>query len=165
MYTYVYDTANRLASATDANVTTTYAYNGKGDRLQQTVNGVTTNYTLDLNAGLTQVLADGPDAQHPSNIYTYGRGRIAQTLVTPGNLTPDTSYFLGDALGSVRQLADATGDITLARNYTPYGEVMTSAGSGETSYSFTGEMADSYTGLLYLRARYYQPCNFCLIPL
>ena len=30
-----------------------YGYNGLGDRLRQTVNGVTTEYTLDLAAGLT----------------------------------------------------------------------------------------------------------------
>ena len=33
--------------------------NGIGDRLSQTVNGVPTNYILDLNAGLTQVLDNG----------------------------------------------------------------------------------------------------------
>jgi YD repeat-containing protein len=37
----------------------TYAYDGLGNRYQQTVNGATTTYTLDLASGLTQVLADG----------------------------------------------------------------------------------------------------------
>ena len=106
---YVYDSAreasrrgNRLISV---NGTTTYSYNGLGDRLTQ--NG--TQYTLDLNAGLTQVLDDG------TNIYTYGIGRVAQADTS-------TEYFLGDALGSVRQLTDASGAITLAKSYAPYGE-------------------------------------------
>lgn len=43
-----------------------------GDRLSQ--NGV--NYTLDLNASLTQVLNDG------TNTYLYGLGRIAQVNTT-----------------------------------------------------------------------------------
>ena len=77
-----------------------YQYNGLGDRLSQTVNAQTTNYTLDLNAGLTQVLNDG------TNSYLYGNGRIAQTAGAT------TEYFLGDALGSVRQLTDAQGEIT-----------------------------------------------------
>lgn len=64
--TYAYDSANRLISV---NGTESYTYNGLGDRLTQ--NGV--QYTLDLNAGLTQVLDDG------TNTYTYGLGRIAQT--------------------------------------------------------------------------------------
>ena len=107
--TYTYDAANRLSSFTSPTDSTTYAYNGLGDRLQQTVNGVTTNYTLDLNAGLTQVLEDGTYA------YTYGVGRIAQQQGT----APE--YFLGDALGSVRQMTDQTGAITYARTYDPYG--------------------------------------------
>jgi hypothetical protein len=77
-----------------------YQYNGLGDRLSQTVNGVTTNYTLDLNTGLTQALSDG------TNTYIYGLGRIAQVNTT-------TEYFLGDALGSVCQLTDPSSDITL----------------------------------------------------
>jgi YD repeat-containing protein len=60
---YAYDSANRLISVT-GNSTSEYAYNGLGDRLQQTVDGVPTNYTLDLNARLTQVLSDG------TNTYT-----------------------------------------------------------------------------------------------
>ena len=135
---YAYDSANRLSSVTNGqSAVTSYQYNGLGDRLTQ--NGV--QYTLDLNAGLTQVLADG------TNVYTYGLGRIAQT----GN---STEYFLGDALGSVRQLTAGNGDITLAKSYSPYGEVMSSNGSGTSPFAYTGEQQDA-SGLTYLRARYY----------
>ncbi|MDX9864023.1 MAG: DUF6531 domain-containing protein, partial [Anaerolineaceae bacterium] len=90
VFTYTYDAMNRLASATDGVDTYAYAYNASGDRLQQTVNAVPTNYTLDLAAGLAQVLDDG------TNAYLYGRDRIAQED-TNGML-----YFIPDALGSVR---------------------------------------------------------------
>jgi YD repeat-containing protein len=57
---YTYDAANRLTAVTVINggpsSVTEYAYNGLGDRLSQTVNGQVTNYTLDLNAGLTNRL-------------------------------------------------------------------------------------------------------------
>lgn len=65
-----------------------------------------------------------------------------------------TEYFLGDALGSVRQLTDASGDITLAKQYDPYGSVAQSVGSGESIYAYTGEQTD-ISGMTYLRARYY----------
>jgi len=39
--------------------TSTYTYDGLGNRHQQTVNGETTTYALDLAPGLTQVLEDG----------------------------------------------------------------------------------------------------------
>ncbi len=94
-----------------------------------------------MNAGLTQVLSDG------TNTYLYGNGRISQHAT-------QTEYFLGDALGSVRQLADAAGAVTLTKSYAPYGDVSQSVGTSQTSYAFTGEARDA-NGLTYLRARYY----------
>lgn len=125
---------------------TTYGniYNGQGDRLRQTVNGVPTTYVLDLNAGLTQVLSDG------SNTYLYGTSRIAEKQ------TGGWRYYAGDALGSVRQLVDNTGAVTLAKSYQPFGTPLTSVGTGTTMYGFTGEQRDP-TGLVYLRARFYSP--------
>jgi RHS repeat-associated protein len=137
--TYAYDAANRL-TAISGQQSAVYGYNGLGDRLSQ--NGV--DYTLDLNAGLTQVLSDG------TNTYLYGVDRITQVNTT----TLVTDYFLGDALGSVRQLTDATGEITLAKSYQPYGEMLASVGNGASPFAFTGEQQD-VSGLTYLRARYY----------
>ena len=151
-YTYAYNTAraasqsaardNRLTAVNASGLTIGYTYNGLGDRLSQFKDGVTTHHTLDLNAGLTQVLQDG------TNTYLYGVNRIAQVAGT------QTGYFLPDALGSVRQMTDAYGDITLTQSYTPYGEVLYSKGTAATDYAFTGESYDPQTGLVYLRARY-----------
>ena len=139
--TYTY-TNNKLSSITSGTQYITFQYNGLGDRVSQTVNGLTTHYTLDLNAGLTQVLADG------TNTYLYGYDRIAQFSAS------ETGYFLGDALGSVRQMTDASGAVTLMRNYEPFGSLLNSYGNGEFLYGYTGEQADS-TGLIFLRSRYY----------
>ena len=67
-------------------------------------------------------------------------------------------YFLGDKLGSVRQLTGESGGITLAQYFEPYGDVLASAGTGGSIYGYTGEIGDQ-TGLTYLRARYYAPEN------
>ena len=64
----------------------------------------------------------------------------------------EISYFLGDALGSVRQMTDETGTVTLARTYDPYGNVTSTGGTSSTSYGFTGETTDT-SGLVYLRAQ------------
>ena len=117
---YVYDSANRLKSMTQGVNTSTFGYNGLGDRLTQ--NGV--HYTLDLNTGLTQVLNDG------TNNYVYGLGRILQ-------VNTSTEYFLGDALGSVRQLANNTGAITYAKSYDPYGVVASASGVSQSAYGYT----------------------------
>ena len=72
-----------------------YEYNGLGDRLKQIVDDVTTNYTLDLNSGLTQVLSEG------GNFYLYGLGRIGEQGGGQWN------YHLADDFGSLRQLGES----------------------------------------------------------
>jgi YD repeat-containing protein len=141
---YQYDYANRLVSVNTQERGVGFVYNGLGDRYQQTVDGITTTYALDLNAGLTQVLSDG------DTTYLYGLARLAQ------DGDGYAEYYLGDALGSVRQLVEGDGVVTYAASYAPYGEVLASAGEGESVYGYTGEAVD-VTGLVYLRARYYAP--------
>jgi hypothetical protein len=131
---YTYDAANQLTAMSGPFGSSTFAYNGMGDRLSQ--NGV--NYTLDLNSGLTQVLSDG------TNQYLYGVGRISQvnttTLIT--DIVPLRDYFLTDALGSVRQLTDSQGEVTRVNAYEPYGSVSQSAGNGTSPVAYTGEQVD-----------------------
>jgi RHS repeat-associated protein len=105
---------------------------------------LTTKYT----ALMTTPLASGKMVSHS---YLYGVNRIAQVSET------QTGYFLPDALGSVRQMADEEGEITLAQSYTPYGEVLASEGTAQTAYAFSGEIYDTSTNLLFLRARFYSP--------
>ncbi|MDX1601158.1 MAG: RHS repeat-associated core domain-containing protein, partial [Anaerolineales bacterium] len=130
-----------------------FAYNGLGDRLQQAVDGVPTNYTLDINRGLTQVLADG------TNTYLYGPSTGSGQGLRIGEEQPGGwQYHHGDALGSVRQLTNDSAAVSLTRAYKPFGSTLTSTGSASTNYAFTGEWADG-TGLVYLRARYLDPAQ------
>jgi len=125
------------------------AYNGDGARLRQVTNGVPTTYTLDLAAPLVQVLAqqDGSGMTR----YLYGVTRVGEQQLA------GWVYHLPDALGSVRQLADGSAQVALARGYMPYGEVLWSAGEGDSKYGFTGEAFDASVGMVFLRARYYGP--------
>ena len=151
--TYTYDSANRLISFVSPSGTVSYRYNGLGDRLQETVNGQTTTFTMDLALDLTQALDDGAHA------YLYGYGRIAQEDET------DTEYFLGDALGSVRQLSDAAGAITLAWTYDPYGVVSATSGAGQTSYGYTDKYQDSCNKITFVFRRTQIACPFQTITL
>jgi RHS repeat-associated protein len=139
---YSYDPANRLRTVDQGATSYTFIYDGLGNRVAQYVTGgADYDYTLDLAAGLTQVLDDG------TNTYLYGRSRI-------GEQQPEGwQYHLGDALGSVRELTASTGTVGLARSYEPFGRVMATFGSDSSAYSFTGEQMDG-TGLTFLRARY-----------
>jgi len=66
-------------------------------------------------------------------------------------------YVLPDHLGSVRQLSNAGGQVTLAQSYDPFGVLFESAGSGASEFRYTGEWWNDAAKLLYLRARYYEP--------
>jgi RHS repeat-associated protein len=67
------------------------------------------------------------------------------------------------SLGSVRQLTDSTGAVTLARTYDPgacpecneWGVVTSATGPSASGYGFTGEYQSA--DLVYLRARHYAP--------
>jgi RHS repeat-associated protein len=67
-----------------------------------------------------------------------------------------TEYFGYDGLGSVRQTLDSSGGLLFDQVFDPYGNPYASAGTSSTSWGFTGEMEDS-NGLIFLRARYYNP--------
>ncbi|KAA3646530.1 MAG: RHS repeat-associated core domain-containing protein [Chloroflexi bacterium] len=83
--------------------------------------------------------------------YLYGRGRI-------GEYNSDEEQWLyhhADAMGSVRQLGDASQEIIFSQSYDPYGMSTVTAGS-ESNYGYTGQWTDA-NDLVHLRARYYAP--------
>ncbi len=124
--TYTYDQANRLKEKTRGATVYTFAYNGVGDRLSQTVGVTTTHYVLDPAAGLTQVLADG------TNTYLYGNDRLAQYQTA-------MQYFGADGLGSLRQIIDASGQVVGSSRYDPFGNVMSQSGAATSIFAFAGE--------------------------
>ncbi len=144
--TYTWDRANRMLTAPN---NTSYTYDGLGNRTQQTTNRVVTNYLLDLQPGLTKVLAatTGTNTDH----YIHApRGLHAME-----SHAGDWSYMAQDGLGSVRSLIDSTLGVDTTHSYDPYGNYIGTAPT--TAYfGFTGEQTDA-NGQLYLRARYYDP--------
>lgn len=125
------------------------AYNGDGARLRQIVNSVPTTYTQDLAAPLPVVLQAKTGSASTQYLVGLGTRPLAEYDST-------WEYLLADGLGSVRQLADGNGNVTLSESYDPYGSVMDSQGSATSAFGYTGEQTDS-TGLVSLRARYMQP--------
>ena len=49
------------------------------------------------------------------------------------------------------------GAVDSVTTYEPYGKLLARSGSSGTVYGYTGEQHDAATGLVYLRARYYNP--------
>jgi RHS repeat-associated protein len=145
---YLYDRANRLISTTLNSTTSLFNYNGDGVRLKQVVAGAVTTYTQDLAAPLPVVLQSKTGITTTKYLYSIGTRPVAQNTIA-------WEYLLPDALGSVRQTANASGYINRTQDYEPYGSVLDSSGSGQSVYGFTGEERDQ-SGLIFLRARYMQ---------
>lgn len=65
-------------------------------------------------------------------------------------------YYGTDALGSIRVVFDATGNVVSRADYLPFGEEMFAPGPMPTEH-FTGQARDGEAGLDYFNARMYQP--------
>jgi len=149
-WTFTWDYENRLKQASKANgVTVTYAYDVLGRRVQRTSSvGDTTKFVYDGADVIRDLDASG--------------GTIADYLNGPGidnklrqTTSGAVSYFATDHLSSTRALTNASGILTSTLNYDSFGNVM--GGSEPSRYTYTGREANSDTGLMYYRTRWYDP--------
>jgi RHS repeat-associated protein len=56
-------------------------------------------------------------------------------------------------------LTDSSGALVAGYAYTPYGALSSRTGTVNTELQYTGQYTDAESGLLYLRARYYDPAT------
>jgi RHS repeat-associated protein len=147
--TFEYDAEHRLTAVKqEAATLASFVHDGNGRRAQKTAGGVTTTYVYDGDGVIEERLSTG-------GTLKYVRGpRIDQhwAMRDGGGVV---TYFLADHLGSVVQTTDASGAVTLTRDYDPYGNPL--SGASQSGYAFTGRDWDAETGLLYMRSRYYDP--------
>jgi RHS repeat-associated protein len=156
--THTYDSQNHMTSMTNGATVVTMIYDGDGNRVSKTVNGITTQYLVDdLNpTGLPQVVEEVVNGA-VTRQYTYGLQRISQQQFI--NSTWTSSFYVYDGAGSVRQLTDSTGKVTDEYEYDAYGNSFTKSGTTPNNYLYRGEQYDLDLGLYYLRARYYNPAT------
>lgn len=147
---YFYDAANRLTKVIDGTNTYEYAYDGDGRRTQKSINDVVTTYLWDTLPNLPVILNESIGSE--ATEYVYADQLLAQ-IEPSGN----QSYFHSDGLGSTRALSSTEADNVGAYNYEAYGLVREEIGTQYMEFQFTGQQTDFETGLLYLRARFYDP--------
>ena len=148
--TFSFDPLDRLVQVISGSTTVQFAYNGDGGRVSKVVNGSTTDYVQDVAAPLPMVLLESQAGQ--ASRYLYGADLLAQ-LDPPSN----PGFYHPDGLGSTRALSNQAGQRTDSYSYDAFGALRTHAGSSTPSFTFTGEQADPELGLIFLRARYYDP--------
>jgi RHS repeat-associated protein len=112
------------------------------------VDGVRTNYLLDVSRENPVVVAEYSPAATPITTYTYGGNLISQQQGS------DESFLLMDGHSGVRILTDKLGNLTDTSSYDAYGNVTNPLSS---EFGYRGESFEDLTRLHYLRARYYEP--------
>jgi RHS repeat-associated protein len=149
--TFNWDAFGRMTNLTNDGTNASYIYNGDGVRVSHTVNGSATSYLQDLAAGLPMVVAQttGSDTLR----YVNGLDLIAQVDGT------NPSYYHADGLGSTRVMTDTSGVQSAAYTYDAFGSVRTQIGGNGNQFTYAGEQVDPEAGLVFLRARYYDPAE------
>lgn len=151
---YVYDYEDRLVQILPTNTSSTFGYDGLGNRITRTINGKPRNFALDRMGALTQVLLEADFTNGPVAYYVYGLG-LAEKIASSGEIT--TYHF--NIQGSTVALTDSTGKITDSYAYDSFGVLANSDGYSSQPFRYLGRygIVDEGTGLLYARARHFSP--------
>jgi RHS repeat-associated protein len=168
---YTYDANGNLATKTSDGVTWTYTYNGMGllkevklgassvaqyfydglGRRVKTVEGsATTFFVYGLGVDPIHEKSGTTETRH---VYADGM-RIAKMVVGGA-----TYYVHADALSSTWRMTDSAKTTVFSTSYEPFGRSWGTTGSLASTerYRFAGERNDTESGLVYLRARQYDP--------
>jgi len=138
----------QAGTATQHSATATYTYDGDGLRTSKTVNGTTETYVWDATTDDDPLLlSDG------STNYLYGPDDAPlEQMDGSGNLL----WYHHDQQGSTRLLTNNAGVVRGTATYDAYGAITATTGT-TTPLGYDGQYTDTETGLIYLRARYYDP--------
>jgi len=149
---YGWDQANRMSSFSGGDHTASYAYNGDGLRTSKTADASSEAFTWDVAEGLPLIIQDG------STKYVTGPGGLPLEQINGSTVL----YYHQDQLGSTRALTDSSGIAVATSTYDTYGNLSASTGTAPNPFGFGGQFTDAETGLIYLRARYYDAgtCQF-----
>jgi RHS repeat-associated protein len=124
----------------------TFVYDGDGNRVKATVDGVTTlyigNYFEWTSAGNTKY-------------YYHGAQRLA--IRRTGYSSSNGLFFLlGDHLGSTAVRTTSNGSLSASLKYLPWGGERPPSGDLLTTFRFTGQRSEEAgIGLYYYGARWY----------
>ena len=152
-WTYTWQNGRQLQKMQKAGVTAEFVYNADGLRVQKTVNGVATKYTLH---GKNVVhMTSGTDELH----FFYDAQNRPAVVVYNG-----TAYaYVKSLQGDIVAILDENGNAVVSYGYDAWGAPLWCTGElAETlgkvqPFRYRGYVFDEETGLYYLRSRYYNP--------
>ena len=152
-WTYTWQNGRQLQKMQKSGVTAEFVYNADGLRVQKTVNGVVTKYTLH---GKNVVhMTSGTDELH----FFYDAQNRQAVVVYNG-----VPYaYVKSLQGDIVAILDESGNTVVSYGYDAWGAPLWCTGElAETlgkvqPFRYRGYVFDEETGLYYLRSRYYNP--------
>ncbi|MFN6337784.1 MAG: RHS repeat-associated core domain-containing protein, partial [Cyanobacteriota bacterium] len=153
VWTFGYNSENRLVSATTPHGSFVYDYDALGNRSAVVTNGQRTDFLMDP-FGWGDVIGEYNAAGAPTANYLHGIGLVSQ-VKTGG----EAFYYDSDAIGSTIGLSDKTGVYKNQYSYLPFGESLSKSEATANPFEYVGQwgVMDDDSGLDYMRARYYTP--------
>jgi RHS repeat-associated protein len=129
-----------------------YVYNGFGQRVKKTVNGVTTIFLYDFDGNL--IAESQADSIITSEYLYMGKSRIARVDAGSG----EVFYFHNDHLGTPEIMTDESGNAVWEATNKPFGEAnVKSTSTLNNNFRLPGQIYDEETGLHYNYFRDYHP--------
>ena len=159
-WTYTWQNGRQLQKMQKAGMTAEFVYNADGLRVQKTVNGVVTKYTLH---GKNVVhMTSGTDELH----FFYDAQNRPAVVVYNGTAYAYVKSLQGDTVA----ILDENGNAVVSYGYDAWGAPLWCTGElAETlgkvqPFRYRGYVFDEETGLYYLRSRYYSSecCRFVI---
>lgn len=154
--THVYDGASRLTGAGSVTLT----YNGLDDVVTRTEGGTAVRFYYNYALGMGPIVAEKNEATGEFVRY-YVWSPAGRLLYLIDAATRKASYYHFDRVGSTLALTDATGAVTDAYAYSPYGQMLRQTGGNPQPFTFIGRYGVRREGsaLYQMRARYYSPAT------
>jgi len=165
--TMTYDAENRLLTATNGGVGSSYTYDADGRRVRRIIGGQETWHVYGIGGELLAEYGAGGASNSPQKEYGYRNGQML--VVWDGSETGDRQlqWLVQDHLGSTRMVVDRSGSLGGVRrhDFAPFGEELGAGigirsaalgyGGDSVRQKFTGYEHDNETGLDFAQARYF----------
>ena len=133
----------------DASILGRYGYDAKGMRILKIGDDGVRRYSYDQ----LSVITEANEANATVSKYDYGLDQ----LVSLDNTSEGRSFFHLDILRSTVSLSNSTGSARQSIFYDAWGNERDRVGASANRFTFTGHEKDGETGLIYAKARFYDP--------
>ncbi len=149
-FNYTYNSLNYLVNVTNKSsglLIANYFYDDNGIRVKKIVYGGGGNTTTYYFENFIQFI-------NSSGVYNETYYYYYNDLVGKKDALGNILFYHQDHLGGTSLVTNSSGGVVKEISYTPFGEII---GNYTDRYTFTGHEFDSETGLIYMKARYYNP--------